>query len=113
MPNLCTPATPRVPLEQQVAAVIREIGMRERVYPGWVGKGKMKPEKAEHEIAAMKNVLGTVNDYIDMQPKVLALTACSLALARKLGMPQEEFDKMLVEAEADAKARLAAPQVPA
>lgn len=47
-------------LEQQIAAVQREIGMRERVYPGWVAKKKMSQEKADHEIAAMKAVLDTL-----------------------------------------------------
>lgn len=47
-------------LDQQIACVKREIALRERVYPGWVSKGSMKQEKADHEIAAMKAVLQTL-----------------------------------------------------
>jgi hypothetical protein len=52
-------------LDQQIASVRREIGMRERVYPAWVKKGKMKPENASHEITdkmalAKAVVAGTV-----------------------------------------------------
>jgi hypothetical protein len=47
-------------IDQQIACVIREIAMRERVYPAWIAKGKMKQEKAEHEIAAMRAVLHTL-----------------------------------------------------
>jgi hypothetical protein len=36
--------------------VDREIRMRERVYPGWVGRGKMTKENADREIAAMKGI---------------------------------------------------------
>lgn len=44
-------------LDQQIAAVSREIALREGVYPKWVAAGKMKQEKADHELAAMKAVL--------------------------------------------------------
>jgi hypothetical protein len=50
----------QITLQQQIESVRREIGMRERVYPAWVGKGKMKPETATHEIEAMKAVLATL-----------------------------------------------------
>ena len=49
-----------ITIDQQIASVKREIGMRERVYPAWVSKGKMKPQQAEHEIEAMKAVLVTL-----------------------------------------------------
>lgn len=48
------------PLEKQIACVKREIGMRERVYPTWVGKGKMTTTEANAEIATMKAVLKTL-----------------------------------------------------
>jgi hypothetical protein len=47
-------------LGQQIACVEREIRMRERVYPGWVSGGRMSQAKADHEIAAMKAVLTTL-----------------------------------------------------
>jgi hypothetical protein len=43
-----------ITLAAQVASVVREIGMRERVYPAWVSAKKMSQEKAEHEMAAMR-----------------------------------------------------------
>jgi hypothetical protein len=39
------------------AAIVREIGLRRAVYPGRVEAGKMKHEKAEHEVAAMESAL--------------------------------------------------------
>jgi len=49
-------------LEQQISAVTREIALRERVYPKWVEVGRfgMSKAKADHEIACMKAVLGTL-----------------------------------------------------
>jgi hypothetical protein len=44
-------------LEDQIKAVHYEIARRKAVYPKRVAKGKMKPEAAEHEIAAMQAVL--------------------------------------------------------
>lgn len=50
-----------VTLEQQLSAVAREIAMRRNVYPKWVAARKMKPEKAEAELAAMEAVIATLN----------------------------------------------------
>ena len=49
-----------VTLEQQIIAVRREIAMRKGVYPKWVAAGRLKPEKADHEIAAMEAVLASL-----------------------------------------------------
>jgi hypothetical protein len=46
-----------ITIDDEIACVRREIAMRQRVYPAWVAKGKMKQEKADHEIAAMRAVL--------------------------------------------------------
>jgi hypothetical protein len=43
--------------EQQIACLKRELAMRKNVYPKWVDSGRMKPEQAEQEIAAMQSVL--------------------------------------------------------
>jgi hypothetical protein len=51
---------PTVSFAEQTACVRREIAMRERVYPKWVGTGRMKAEAAEREIAAMRAVLQTL-----------------------------------------------------
>jgi len=45
-----------VQLSDQIACVKREIAMRERAYPRWVGGGKMTQQKADQELAAMKAV---------------------------------------------------------
>lgn len=47
-------------LQEQIACVKREIGLREHLYPRWVSKGTMTQAKADHEIAAMKTVLQTL-----------------------------------------------------
>jgi hypothetical protein len=44
-------------LETMIACARREIGMRERVYPNWIKAGRMKPDKADAEIAAMRAIL--------------------------------------------------------
>lgn len=49
-----------IPLEAQIECVTREIAMRERVYPRWIGQGKMTPVKADREIQGMKAVLDTL-----------------------------------------------------
>lgn len=46
--------------KQQIECVEREISMRQRVYPNWVGNRKMKQEKADYEIACMRSVLYTL-----------------------------------------------------
>jgi hypothetical protein len=96
----------KVTLEQQVAAVAREIAMRRNVYPRWVAAGKMEQAEAEHQVAAMNAVIATLKDYQAMQPKVLALSSVCLALAQRLGMEQPALDKLLVAAEETAKGEL-------
>lgn len=51
-----------VSLEQQIACVERELGLRRKVYPVWIEKKKMKEDKATYEIDAMEAVLNTLND---------------------------------------------------
>ena len=48
-------------LAVQIKCVLREIAMRERVYPKWVKDGRMKQESADYEIATMKDVLHTLH----------------------------------------------------
>ena len=50
--------------EQKIACIKREIAMRQRVYPRWVDTGKMKQEKADHEIDAM---LAILRDYENVE----------------------------------------------
>jgi hypothetical protein len=42
--------------EQLLAAVDREIRLRERVYPRWVALGKMSGAKSTEELASMRAV---------------------------------------------------------
>lgn len=49
-----------ITIEEQIQCVRREIRMRDQVYPRWVAAGKLKQEKSDHEIAAMKAVLATL-----------------------------------------------------
>lgn len=49
-----------VSLSDQITCIEREIGMRERVYPAWIDKKKMTPDKAASEIEGMRAVLKTL-----------------------------------------------------
>lgn len=49
-----------IPLDIQIAAVKREIALRQRCYPRWVEKKLMKQAAADHEIAWMSAVLHTL-----------------------------------------------------
>jgi len=47
----------------------RELMMRKRVYPRWVGAGRMTAAAAQHETAAMQAI---VNDYENkVRPKLV------------------------------------------
>lgn len=61
-----------VDLAKQIACVEREIGFRERVYPRWVAASKMKQDKADYEIAAMRAVLETLKaEQTRRQPSLI------------------------------------------
>jgi hypothetical protein len=49
-----------IPIADQIRCVRREIAMREAVYPRRVAIKKMKQETADHELAAMRAVLATL-----------------------------------------------------
>lgn len=58
-----------IPIDQQIAAVARELALRRNVYPGRVTAGKMKQAEADHQIAAMEAVLETLKRVqIDREP---------------------------------------------
>jgi hypothetical protein len=61
---------PVITIEQQVAAVVRELRLRRQLYPLWVTAGRLTQAKAEHEIAAMEAVLETVK--AQMPPDLLS-----------------------------------------
>jgi hypothetical protein len=43
--------------QQMIDCLTRELAFRRRCYPGWVARGRMTQEKAEHEIMCMENIL--------------------------------------------------------
>ena len=49
-----------ITLEDQIAAVAREISFRERLYPRWVEQKKLTQKTADMEIARMKAVRETL-----------------------------------------------------
>jgi len=49
-----------ITLDMQIAAARRESMLRRRVYPGWVGSGRMKQAEADKEIAAMEAIEATL-----------------------------------------------------
>ena len=46
-----------VTLADEIACAKRELAMRERVYPTWVGRGKMKQAEADRETRRMRAIL--------------------------------------------------------
>jgi len=50
-------------LAEQITCVRREIRYRERVYPRRVANGNMTPRQMDHELAAMRAVLATLEDF--------------------------------------------------
>lgn len=49
-----------IPISAQIACVERGLGYRSRCYPRWVQEGRMKQDKADAELAAMRAVLETL-----------------------------------------------------
>lgn len=49
--------TKAVALVEVRAAIVREIGMRRKVYPAWCDKGRLTRADAVHQIAAMESAL--------------------------------------------------------
>jgi nickel-dependent lactate racemase len=65
-------STRTITLTEQITCLRREIGYREHVYNRWVAAGKMKADKADYEIAAMKAALATlVKLYDEQNPELL------------------------------------------
>lgn len=58
---------PTISLEEQAAACEREVRMRRRVYPRWVGDGRLTQAKADAEIAAMEAAAATLRGLADAE----------------------------------------------
>lgn len=55
-------AAPKIPIGEQIACVERELRQRDRVYARLVADGRMTPNKARQEKAAMQAVLETLQE---------------------------------------------------
>lgn len=44
----------------QIRELKREIGVRKSVYPGWVAKGNLTQEAADHRIACLEAILARI-----------------------------------------------------
>lgn len=50
----------QIPLARMMQEAGQEIGMRKKVYPGWIANGRYTQEKADEKIAAMQAIYGTL-----------------------------------------------------
>ncbi len=57
-----------ITLHSQIECVKREIAFRERCYPRWVKEKRMSQQLADHELAAMRAVLATLQTLPLAQP---------------------------------------------
>lgn len=64
-------AVDQITLGMQIAAVEREIVMRQQVYPKLVGQGKMKQATADLQIVAMEAVLKTLRELAEYRERHL------------------------------------------
>jgi hypothetical protein len=56
-----------VPLPDQLKCARRELGLRQRVYPRWVGAKRMTQFKADEELAAMTAIVKTLEGLVAQQ----------------------------------------------
>jgi len=59
-------------LEEQIAEVKREIGLRKACYPAWVRQGKLTQAEASRQLQLLVEVLKTLH-RIDVEPRQLSL----------------------------------------
>ena len=55
-------------LDDQLAEVRREIGFRERLYPGWIRDGRMSQLKADVQLRDMRAVAKTIERLRNPKP---------------------------------------------
>jgi hypothetical protein len=63
------PAT-EISIEDQLRAARRELKLRERFYPGWIAQGRLTSATADHELAAMRAIVGTLEQLARDQFKL-------------------------------------------
>jgi len=59
-------------LEEQIAEVQREIGLRRACYPAWVKNGKLTQAEASRQLQVMVEVLKTLR-RIDVEQRQMSL----------------------------------------
>ena len=57
----------QISIDQMIACVEREIGMREKHYPRWVKQKKIPQTTADQELARMRAVRGLLIDVLAEQ----------------------------------------------
>lgn len=62
-------AAPPVPIETQIKCILREIRLREVMYPKWITSGKMSLVNADAEMQAIRAVLLTL---VEIREKTVA-----------------------------------------
>ena len=67
----------KIPLEQQISEVGREIGLRRNVYPGMVARGKMRQGEADEHLARLEAAYTTLLWLRDNRSWILAATPAS------------------------------------
>ena len=60
--------TVKFTLEEKLKEVEREIGQRHRVYPKLIGRGKLRAETAQRQIAIMSAIAEDLRDKIKEGP---------------------------------------------
>ena len=64
--------TPKIGIDEQIAEVGREIGLRKNVYPGFVARGKLTQEEADDHLARMEAVYATLKWIKANRPSLVA-----------------------------------------
>ena len=78
-----------ISIEEQLAAVAREIKLREAVYPRQVAAGKLKQATADTELARMRAVLETLKSLLWIPVNAFKPDADTTVL---LHMPSDESE---------------------
>jgi len=68
---------PKITIEQQIAEVGRELGLRRNVYPQFIARGKMSQQEADEHMARLEAVYTTLIWIRDNRAWVLASTPAS------------------------------------
>ena len=63
-----------ITLAEQLAEARRELALRRSAYPAWVKAGKLTHEEAYHQLAAMAEIVRTLQ-RLDVEQRQLSLFA--------------------------------------